>query len=117
MSDKERKLKKFFSRILWGLFLIGLGVILFLRKQGYEFNIFFTGWWTLFIIVPSIVSLIAEDDKAGGVIGLALGVALLLGARGIIEYEKIWQYWLPIVLVAFGIDVIFKRRDKDDDED
>ncbi|MBQ0071686.1 MAG: hypothetical protein KBS81_07510 [Spirochaetales bacterium] len=114
-KDTEKKYKKLFGRILWGVFLIGLGVILILKNQGMEFSIFFTGWWTLFIIIPSVGSILTEDDKTGGFVGLALGVLLLLGARGIIDYGNIWKYLLPIILISIGLDVIFRHRDDDED--
>ena len=42
--------------ILWGLVLIVVGVIIGLNTMGItNINIFFDGWWTLFIIVPSFI--------------------------------------------------------------
>ena len=44
------------SRILWGIVLIFIGVIWGLNRTGVaDINIFFDGWWTLFIIVPSAI--------------------------------------------------------------
>ena len=39
--------------IIWGIVLVTLGVLLGGRAAGlFEFDIFFDGWWTLFIIIP-----------------------------------------------------------------
>lgn len=41
------------SRVLWGIAFIVVGGILALNAFGYtNIEIFFNGWWTLFIIVP-----------------------------------------------------------------
>jgi hypothetical protein len=42
----------------------------------WEFNPFFDGWWTLFIIVPSIISLCTGKEKIRALIGLAVGIVL-----------------------------------------
>ena len=44
---------KKFRNILWGLVLIILGLIFGGNALGItDINLFFDGWWTLFIIVP-----------------------------------------------------------------
>ena len=67
------------SKILWGLVVIVLGVIYGLNALDIaRINIFFDGWWTLFIIVPCAVGLFREKEKLGNIIGIAVGAALLL---------------------------------------
>ena len=45
--------------IVIGLILIAIGVIIGLNTLNItDINIFFDGWWTLFIIIPSIISLL-----------------------------------------------------------
>lgn len=40
--------------ILWGLFFVALAIIIGLNSVGLiNINLFFDGWWTVFIIVPS----------------------------------------------------------------
>ena len=49
--------------ILWGAALIALGVIWVLNRTNViDINLFFDGWWTLFIIVPCAIGLITERD-------------------------------------------------------
>ena len=44
--------------ILWGIVLVTVGVILAVNALGIaSIDIFFDGWWTLFIIVPCAVGL------------------------------------------------------------
>ena len=45
--------------IIWGIALLLVGVILILNLSGItNTDVFFKGWWTLFIIVPSIIGII-----------------------------------------------------------
>ena len=51
------------SKILWGIALIAVGSIFALKAFGVtNVEIFFDGWWTLFIIVPCLVGI---SGKAG----------------------------------------------------
>ena len=44
------------EEILWGVFFIAIGIIIGLNALGItDINIFFDGWWTLFIIVPCFI--------------------------------------------------------------
>ena len=55
---------KKFGNILWGLVFIVVGLIIGLNAMGItNINIFFKGWWTLFIIVPSFIDLLKEENK------------------------------------------------------
>ncbi|MGM9878422.1 MAG: LiaF domain-containing protein [Bacilli bacterium] len=73
-----------------------------------DINIFFNGWWTLFIIVPCFIGLFKNESKTANIIGLAIGIFLLLGCQNIIKFELIWKLIVPIVLVMIGISFIFK---------
>ena len=100
---------KKFRDILWGIALIIVGVIWGLNSTGItNINIFFDGWWTLFIIVPCFIDLFKEDDKTGDFIGLLIGIALLLSCQNIIDFDIIWKLLLPAVLVIIGFSIIFK---------
>ena len=73
-----------------------------------DINIFFDGWWTLFIIVPCFIGLFNDDDKSGNLIGLIIGACLLLGCLDVIEFEIIWKLMVPFILVMIGLSFIFK---------
>ena len=46
------------TRILWGTALIAVGGIIGLNAFGItDIELFFDGWWTLFIIVPCLVGI------------------------------------------------------------
>ncbi len=96
------------KKIIWGIVLIAAGVLWALSTLNLvEVDIFFDGWWTLFIIVPSIISLFTGSDKADALIWLAIGGALLLCAQGVLEYGMIFKLILPAIIVIIGVKLIF----------
>ena len=96
------------SNIFWGLVLIIIGIILGGRALNiFEFDIFFKGWWTLFIIVPCTIGLIKDKNKTGSLIGIIIGVLLLLAARDVIDYSLMWKLFIPIVIIIIGLSIIF----------
>ncbi len=100
---------KKFGNVLWGLVLIAIGVIFGLNAVGLtNINIFFSGWWTLFIIVPSFIELIRSDNKMWSFIWLCIGIALLLCAQNILSFSLIAKLILPFILVMIGLSMIFK---------
>lgn len=97
------------SNIIWGIILVVVGGVLILdRLNLLEFDIFFKGWWTLFIIIPSLVGLVTERDKTGNIIALIVGISLLLVMQDVITFELLWKLFLPVVLVIIGVSLIFK---------
>lgn len=97
------------SNILWGLFLIAIGVIFGLNAlEITNINIFFDGWWTLFLIVPSFFGLLKDNDKTADLIGLFIGIILLLSCQDIIKFSTIYKLILPGILVIVGLSIIFK---------
>lgn len=95
------------TKIIGGVALVAVAVLLALKALNiFDFDVFFKGWWTLFIIVPSVVGIVNDRDKTGGIVGLAVGVILLLAARDIIDYSALWKLAVPFVLCVFGIKLI-----------
>jgi len=117
---------------LWGLVLVALGVIWGINALGIaHIDIFFPGWWSLFIIVPCAIGLITDEHKWGNFIGLLIGVCLLLGCLDVLEFGMVWKLLFPAILVLLGLALIFKNtfknktaqkikelnKDKDEDDD
>ena len=103
-------MKKQISSIIWGSVLVVVGVLLALSAFGVvDFNLFFDGWWTLFIIVPCLAGIVTEENKGGYVIGLIIGVLLLLSAQDVLSFEMLWQIFVPAVVIAIGLFMIAKN--------
>lgn len=88
------------SKILLGILLIAVGVIFALNAfQITHINVFFDGWWTLFIIVPCLFGLFTEQDKTGNLVGILIGVFLLLWRQGILKFSLIWKLAIPAIII------------------
>lgn len=99
------------ENIVWGILLIVLGIILGLNAMGItDINIFFRGWWTLFIILPSACGIIKNPRKIGNYIWLIIGVLILLNIREVIQLEIISKLIFPIILVLIGLGIILKDK-------
>lgn len=97
------------SNLLWGLVFIIVGVIFGLNALNItHINIFFDGWWTLFIIVPCFIGLFKDKEKTSNLIGLIIGFGLLLGCLDIVKFTFIWKLMIPAILVMIGLSFIFK---------
>lgn len=97
------------KNVFWGIILVILGLIWGLNALDItNINIFFDGWWTLFIIVPCFIGLFSDKDKTGNIIGLVIGIALLLCTLGILDFAIIWKLAFPTILVIVGLSFIFK---------
>ena len=60
-----------FSKILWGIFFEALGVVIGLNALNItSIDLLFKGWWTLFIIIPSVIGLFdsRETNKTGNLV-------------------------------------------------
>lgn len=97
------------SNLLWGLVFIIVGIIFGLNAlELTDINIFFDGWWTLFIIVPCFINLFKNEDITSNFIGLVIGICLLFGCQDIIEFDLIRKLIVPFILVMIGTSFIFR---------
>ena len=100
--------------VLWGIALILIGVIFALNILNItDINVFFDGWWTLFIIVPATIGLFKKGSKIDNICIILIGVGLLLAARGIIDYGTVIKLCVPLILIGIGLSLIFKKKNKE----
>ena len=98
---------KKFGSILVGVVLVLAGVLFALNALNItNINIFFDGWWTVFIIVPSIAGLFTERDKTGSLIGIGVGVLLLLCCQDIIAFDMLWKLLVPAIVIIIGLRMV-----------
>jgi predicted membrane protein len=97
-------------KIIIGLALVAVGVLWILSILGvltFEFST--KGWWALFVIVPCLFGLVSDKDKIGPCIGIGVGVLLFLAARDVITWQMMWQIALALLIIGFGIRILFFR--------
>ena len=96
-----------FKSIIWGIVLVVVGVIVALNAlEITNIDIFFDGWWTLFIIIPCFIGLFTGREKFGSLLGVAAGVFLLLCCRDILEFSMLWELGLPAIIIAIGLKMV-----------
>lgn len=99
------------GNLIWGIILIVVGIIIGLNSLGIaNINIFFDGWWALFIIIPSLADIIKRPNKASNYGWLVLGIVLLLCAQDILKFEVIGKLIFPAILVFIGLSLLFKDK-------
>ncbi|MBE7001098.1 MAG: hypothetical protein E7421_00120 [Ruminococcaceae bacterium] len=95
------------NRVIWGLVLAAVGVLFALNAlEIAKIDIFFDGWWTLFILVPCFVGLFTEREKTGNIIGILVGGFLLLCSQEILEFSMLWKLLLPAIIFIIGIKML-----------
>lgn len=103
-------MKNKISNVVWGLLLILIGIGYAGGNLGiWDFNIFFRGWWTLFILVPCIINLIQYGPNGGNIAGICVGVVLLLGAQGILAFSMIRKLLVPAILILIGLSILLSN--------
>lgn len=95
------------SSFIWGIIFIiaGIGFV------GNAFNIwnftlFFDGWWTLFIIIPTLVSIFQNGPRPVSICGFIIGVLLFLSSQGWFNGSIIEKLIVPIIFIAIGVSMI-----------
>lgn len=102
------KPRQFFIIVL-GALLIAFGVLSVLNLLGVtDTAISPDGWWTLFIILPCLSGVFTSRDKLFCLFGLAVGVLLLLAARGVFSYATSGKIMVPVLFVLLGCKLIVK---------
>lgn len=94
---------------LWGLIFIIIGVGFAGNViWGWQFDLFFEGWWTLFIIIPCFISIINHGAGFGSTFGFLLGLLILLSYHVTFEFD-VWSLLVPLVLIFIGFRIIFQN--------
>lgn len=100
-------MRKDYSRLLWGLVVLAIGVIFAGNVLNlWYINIFFPGWWTLFLIVPGIVLMLRDGPNAGSIILVVLGIIFLSDSLDVFDTRIVWRLIVPIAIIAIGISLI-----------
>lgn len=97
-------MKKRSAGTVWGMLMIVGGILLAGRiLHWFEFELFFAGWWTLFLIIPSAVNFMTgQKDRSKSLKGLIIGVMLLMAAQGFIEYRMLFPLLIAVFLILTG---------------
>lgn len=100
------------SSIFWGTLIIAVGIIFLGNSLDlWKIDIFFDGWWTLFIFVPSIYGLL-KKEWISSLLGISIATILLLANQSIIEWNMVGKLFIPCLLIIIGLSILFKPKVK-----
>ena len=100
-------MKKDYSALIWGLIFVAVGIIFGGNALNiWDIDVFFPGWWTLFLIIPGLVSMVRYGFNWGSGVLVILGLILLFDALDIISSDIMWKLVFPLILVIIGISIL-----------
>lgn len=96
------------SLLFLGAVLIFLGVLWGGNSFGvWDVDLFFPGWWTLFLIIPPLFGMIQHGVKSFDLVVLFIGLMLLFSAQGVFAWDTVGKLFMPALLIVVGLMVIF----------
>lgn len=96
------------SNALWGLFFVVIGIgIAGNVLDIWNFDLFFDGWWTFFIIIPCFISMIQSGFGVGSTMGFIIGVLLFVSCNVDLSFS-IWKLIVPAILILIGLRIMFQ---------
>ncbi len=98
------------TKLLFGLAAIAYGALYLLKAASILPDITFNGWWTLFLIIPCLSSVIVKGIKFLNLAGLTLGCWLLLKYQGIISEKVSDAILVAAILILLGLFLIFGSK-------
>lgn len=115
MDLEARKRHKRVTAAVFGVILIGMGVVFLLQNFGLVDAGDIGSWWPVILIGFGISSLIAPrdaGDPAGGAILTALGSFFLLRKLDVIDwrFRDVWPVFLVLAGVALILRSLAERR-------
>lgn len=103
-------MRKRFGSILWGVVFIAVGILwLFSIFTGWKITAF-PGWWTLFLMVPAVISMITDGIRLGNVILFLIGGAFLVKELDVFPGINIAALGLAVAVILIGLKILFRRN-------
>ncbi len=103
-------MKKSFLSVIVGILIICFGIFYGGNLLGYwDFSIRFNGWWTIFIILPCLISMGTSGINLFNTVGAGVGLLLLLNAQGVLENNLGPRLIAPYVVIVIGFAFIFRK--------
>ncbi len=103
-------MRKRIGNVLWGLVFVSIGIgVLGGMSGAWEFQLFFDGWWTLFLIVPAVIHIVENGIRISNTLWLLAGVSMLAACRDLITWDTLAALFLPSVFIVIGVILIFKN--------
>ena len=105
------------SSLFWPVFLIALGLFLFLNQIGVfkeNMGAFLLKLWPLLFIVGGLDGLYKRDGYTGALVSIGIGTVFLLANLGYFTtgaFQLLLRLW-PVLLIGWGFDLLLHSRTK-----
>lgn len=118
---------RLFERWVWGLIIVGIGVVFLLRQLNvpeFDFDInigyLFKTYWPLFLIIPGLRGLLFQDrynqgQSFGNLVLVGIGAIFLSENLGWFDFSwgDLFRFIFPIGIILFGLSFLFKNKKHD----
>lgn len=109
-NDNEQGSNK--GRVLAGAFIIGIGILFFLRQAGISIFPYWIFTWPMILIAVGIFLGIKHQFRGGGwLVLLIIGSFFLLD--DVLDMYDLRRYLVPVVLVSVGAMLILRPKKND----
>lgn len=92
-----------------GMILVALGVLIILSNTQI---LAFSKSWPILLIVIAIGTLMQRIKDVGGWIIMSVGVVFLFMEGLNIRLEAMWKYFLPVLLIVLGANIMMRSKKK-----
>ena len=102
-------MKKNIAPLLFGVVFILAGIgYLGSFAFGWDFNVFFDGWWTLFIIVPAFISILSTGPRGFNIAAFSIGLILLISRQFdyLFDYRDVSVAIVAVIIISIGVSLI-----------
>jgi len=104
MCTEGRTPGRYSPRLVFGLTLMGAGILLTLENLGFVRVRHIFGFWPVFLIALGLAKLAQARARASGLLWIAFGVLLLLSNLHVLDIRQVW----PLFLLAFGFLIVYR---------
>lgn len=101
------------KRTVWGIVLIAIGIGYLGQVMGFwEFTLFFSGWWTMLIILPALYNMFDRGISFLSMFLLLVGFYCLAQANDWISFSLTIPVLFAAGCICSGLKILFPRRIK-----
>lgn len=99
------------KNVIMGFVLIGIGIgYLGTEMELWEFTLFFSGWWTMFLIIPSLLGMLEYGISFPNVCSLLFGGYFLAQANQWIDFTMTFPIFMAVICIGIGVRLLCTRR-------
>lgn len=96
--------------VLAGAILLVAGIAMVFKAIGYNVPISMAGWWTLFLIIPSLTYMIKRGTGIFSLLIFAAGLYFLASAQGWLPNRMEKDLFGAVLLILVGLWFLFRKR-------